>query len=133
MMKLSALVVTFMLALPAVAFSEGDEDRLIGKWRGEVIEGTQSYSLEMSIERLQLGQYAGVTVYSGTISCEGLLTFERKKASIYVFQETINRGTGCTSGGRVEVWFTDDGYLQWEWYSKLEEPAAISNLSSEKP
>jgi len=43
------------------------------------------------------------------------LTYRQKKAGIYIFDETINEGSGCASG-RVELYITDDGKVHWEWF-----------------
>ena len=127
-LSLSAL---FLLLPFVTAFSSDTADISIkGEWRGTVVEDGRSYSLSMNIERLELGAYAGTTTYSDSLNCGGLLTLERRKSCIYVFKEVISKGSDCASGGRIEVWRTEDGYLQWEWYRPGEwNPEATSILS----
>ena len=108
--------------------AENVASKIIGTWVGPVTEGGRTtynfdrdvadvfeIQMEMKIERLEPGEYAGKTTYSGGLNCGALNTFREKKGDLYVFSETINSGRGCANG-RVEVHETDDGKLRWEWF-----------------
>ena len=107
---------------------------LIRAWQGTVTQGSKTYSLVMKIERLELQGYAGTTTYSGSVNCTGLLTFRRQRAGLYEFDETINGGSSNCINGRIELYITNDGRMQWEWYRKGRggDPEAQATLS-QKP
>lgn len=104
---------------------------IIGTWEGTVIQsGGKTYSLVLKIERLELQSYAGTETYTGSVSCTGLLTYRRQRAGLYEFTEAISNGNRCVNG-RVELYLTGDGKLQWEWYDEGRggEPEAQATLS----
>jgi hypothetical protein len=101
---------------------------LIGTWEGQVLEDGQPYAVVMVVERLQPNRYAGTTTYSGRLNCGGLLTFQRQRAGLFEFRENIDRGSGCADEGRIELWFNQDGSLQFEWYRSQDDPQGIATL-----
>ena len=103
---------------------------MIGTWAGPGTEGSRiTYSMEMKIERLEAGEYAGRTTYSAGLNCGALNTFREKRGETYVFEERINSGRGCANG-RVEISETDDQKLSWEWFRSANggRPAATAIL-----
>ena len=106
------------------------EEGVLGTWRGVVTDMGQTYSLEMVVERVQPGGYAGTTRYSGSVNCGGPLTFRRQRAGLYEFDETISTGPECMNG-RIEVYRTGDGRLEWEWHEpgRGGDPRARATLS----
>lgn len=94
------------------------ERNLMGKWSGPISteRGRSYYAMELKIERLHIGDYSGKIIYTGGLNCSGLMTYRRKKSDIYVFDEIINKGSGCASTGRVEIYITENGKLHWEWF-----------------
>lgn len=124
------LLLVCLLMLSAALSAQSSN--LIDTWRGEVTQDDgKTYSLVMKIERLELQGYAGTATYSGSVNCTGLLTFRRQRAGLYEFDETINGGSSNCVNGRVELYVTNDGLVQWEWYEKGRggEPGAKATLS----
>ena len=90
-------------------------DPLTGIWRGEVTQGTETYSLIMTVRQLEIGEVAGTAFYSGAFTCTGTLTLEADTGGIWVFREAVDDPEVCADDGRIEVTWRGDA-LQWAWY-----------------
>jgi hypothetical protein len=76
-----------------------------------------SYEVVVNIKRLTQGAPAGTSTYTGTLNCGGVLTYQGISSGVAIFDEAINQGRTCPDG-RMELMFTDDGKLIWQWFRK---------------
>ena len=134
-MKHARIALLFVLPLVIGCASSDNLSRasMLGVWNGDVTEGAMRYDLAMTIMRLDIGQHAGTAVYSGSISCVGMLTFEGERDGVLLFREAINDATACADDGLIAVRPGTGGTLQWEWYrtDADTQPDAVAELRKE--
>ncbi len=100
---------------PSNTESNTEDQDLRGTWHGSITQGVGSYQLVLKIERLDLGQSAGTSEYTGALNCAGVLTYQGIQSGVAVFDEAIQDGQRCQDG-RMEVTFTPNGKLVWHWF-----------------
>lgn len=114
--RVALLLALSVLVVGCASTGELNRASMLGVWNGEVIEGGQRYDLAMTIQRLDVGQPAGTAVYSGSISCVGMLTFEGEGDGTLLFREAIDDATICADNGLITIRPGTRGTVEWEWY-----------------
>ncbi|NNF57917.1 MAG: hypothetical protein HKN04_06715 [Rhodothermaceae bacterium] len=124
-MNPSRAALLFALSALVIGCTGADDLRrssMLGVWSGEVTEGAQRYELAMTIRQLEVGQAAGAAMYSGALSCVGMLTFEGERDGALLFREAIDDATVCADDGLIAIRPGTDGTLQWAWYRTDADP-----------